>query len=102
MSFASWSTTSVAQPVRTHIPYQIGKSNPATPASAIVGTSGSKVERRAVLTPNATSVPLRMWGRAREIGTESYVKRAAIALAIVSAFESLGEGGTCSALIAAA
>ena len=48
---------------------QIEKSNPATPASAIVGASGSKVERRAVLTPNATSVPLRMWGRAREMGT---------------------------------
>jgi hypothetical protein len=42
-------------PAGTHIPYQNGKSNPATPASAIVGTSGSKVERRAVLTPSGRS-----------------------------------------------
>ena len=46
------------------------KSNLATLASAIVGTSGSKVERRAVLTPSATSVRSRMWGRAREIGAK--------------------------------
>ena len=70
MSFASLSTTPVGVPAGTHIPYQIGKSNLATLASAIVGTSGSKVERRAVLTPSATSVPSRMWGRAREIGTK--------------------------------
>jgi len=41
----------------THIPYQIGKSNPSTPASAIVGTCGSKIERRAVMTPNGMRLP---------------------------------------------
>jgi DNA repair protein RadC len=35
--------------VHTQIPYQIGNSNPARPASAIVGTSGSNVERFAVV-----------------------------------------------------
>src|SRR5882762_10917062 len=44
MSFESLLTTLVGAPAGAHIPYQIGKSNPATPASAIVGTSGSKVE----------------------------------------------------------
>ena len=55
---------------RRPIPYQIGKSNLAALASDVMGTSGSKIERRAVLTPSATSVPSRMWGRAREIGAK--------------------------------
>ena len=39
------------------IPYQIGKSKPATPACVSGGMSGSRRERRAVLTPSATSLP---------------------------------------------
>src|SRR6266851_6466875 len=68
MSIASLSTTPAGVPAGTHIPYQIGKSNPATPASAIVGTSGNRTERRAVLTPSAMSLPSRIWGRASSMG----------------------------------
>src|SRR6184192_2400330 len=70
MSFTSLSITPAGVPAGAHSPYQMGKSKPATPASAIVGTSGNRAERRAVLTPSATSVPSRMWGKAREMGTK--------------------------------
>jgi hypothetical protein len=56
MSLESFSTTAAGVPAGTQIPYQIGKSNPGTPASAIVGTSGSKADRRAVVTPSGNSL----------------------------------------------
>ena len=60
ISLESLLTTPVGVPAGAHIPYQIGKSNPATPASAIVGTSGSKLERRAVVTPSGNKLPSRI------------------------------------------
>jgi hypothetical protein len=51
-----------------HTPYQIGKSNFGTPTSAIVGISGTRDERREVLTPNARSDPSLIAGRAVGIG----------------------------------
>ena len=46
MSFTSLSTTPAGVRAGAHTPYQMGKLKPATPASAIVGTSGSNDERR--------------------------------------------------------
>ena len=57
------------------IPYQIRKSNPATPASAIVGTSGSKVDRRAVVTPKGNSLSSLRWVRVIEKGAIMYIVR---------------------------
>lgn len=68
ISFVSVFITLLGVPAGTHIPYQIGKSNPASPASMIVGTSGSKVERCVVVTPNAISVPSWIADRTSEIG----------------------------------
>ena len=68
MSFASLSTTPAGVPAGTHTPYQIGQSKPETPASAIVGTSGSKDERFLVVTPSARSLPARISTRASWMG----------------------------------
>jgi hypothetical protein len=57
MSFASALAKPGSAPAGAHTPYQIGKSKSGTPASDIVGTSGSRRERRSVLTPSATSSP---------------------------------------------
>ena len=55
-SFPRVRTISAGVPARTHAPYQIGKSKPSMPCSAMVGASGSQGERWAVLTPRARSV----------------------------------------------
>jgi hypothetical protein len=57
MSRASVLTMPAGVCAGAQIPYQIGKSKPATPACVSGGTSGSRRERRAVLTPSATSLP---------------------------------------------
>ena len=101
MSFESLATTSAGVPAGTQIPYQIGKSNPATPASAIVGTSGSKVERRAVVTPSGRSLPSRIRGNTIAIGAIKYVVRPSMVPATISAIASVGRGGTSTALIPA-
>jgi len=57
MSRASLLTISCGFRAGAQIPYQIGKSKPSAPASASGGTSGSRRERRTVLTPSATRPP---------------------------------------------
>lgn len=69
MSSERCSTRRGGVPAGAQTPYQIGKSYPATPASAIVGTCGSSGERRAVVTPNAARRPSVMCGAAIEIAT---------------------------------
>src|SRR6266404_4902883 len=101
MSLESLSTTLAGVPAGTHIPYQIGKSNPATPASAIVGTCGNKVERRAVVTPSGKSLPSRIAGRVIEIGAITYVICPSIVPATMSAIASVGWGGTSAAFMPA-
>src|SRR3984893_15014034 len=78
LSLESLSTRPVGVPAGAHIPYQIGKSTPATPASAIVGTCGSKIERRAVVTPSGNSLPSRIGVKVIEMGAIMYVVRPSI------------------------
>ncbi|CFN52019.1 Uncharacterised protein [Bordetella pertussis] len=50
-------TTSAGVPAGASRPYQPTASKSATPACAMVGTSGSTAERSGVLMPRATSRP---------------------------------------------
>src|SRR5258708_24921802 len=64
-------TRSADMPAGPHTPNHSGASAPLTPASPVVGTSGSVGLRVAVLTASARSLPLLMWGSPAGIGTQS-------------------------------
>lgn len=85
ISLESLLTTPVGLPAGARIPYQIGKSNPAPPASAIVGTSGkqSRAPRRGH--PSGNNLPSRIEVRVIEMGAIMYVVRPSIVAARTSA-----------------
>ena len=61
-----WRSSRVAQ-----TPYQMGKSEPGVPASAMLGTSGIGRERLFVLIPSAIRSPLRIAGSTVGIGAST-------------------------------
>ena len=63
-------TMSAGTPVGPHTPNHSGESAPFTPASPVVGTSGSVGLRFAVLTASGRSLPLLMCGMPAEIGDQ--------------------------------
>src|SRR4249920_2219949 len=76
-------------------PYQPWYSNPASPASAMVGTSGSAGARYVVVTPSANTLPLLTNGTAARTGERMKCTRPAI-----RSVSDSGEPryGTCTAL----
>src|SRR5207244_11711175 len=62
ISALSLAITSVGVPAGAKKANQLLMSNPGTPASSIVGTSGVAAERRVVVTASARSLPERTWG----------------------------------------
>src|SRR5690348_5607633 len=58
ISFCSVATTSLGVPLGTNTPCMVSDSWPVMPASAMVGTSGSALERFLVVTASALSLPV--------------------------------------------
>jgi hypothetical protein len=64
----SRSTMSRGVPAGATRPCQVSAAKPGSPASAMVGTSGSRAERSGVVTPSTRSRPPRSCGSAKAIG----------------------------------
>src|SRR5882672_506925 len=65
-----FATMSLGVPAGAQMPNHSGASAPCTPASPVVGTSGSWPLRLGVLTARARTLPPLMWGIAAEIGAQ--------------------------------
>ncbi len=64
----SWATTGLGSEFGAAMAFQISRLNPGTPASAMLGNSGTSALRPLDVTPMARSLPARIWAMAKAGG----------------------------------